>query len=255
MKTIMLLDCEITLYQCVVNALVEEQHGSEWTYAMDEEAAIEAFDQLVEDFMHETDCDETVMAFGSASSWRKQHVDSTYKANRGDRKKPLGYAGCVERIRKDYVAYTYPCLEADDVLGYLHTGGLSGALETVLVSQDKDMRTLPGALYNPGHPEEGVVTITKNEADVWHLIMAITGDSADGYKGCPGVGIKGAEKALCNVRRKDWWKTVVKLFESKGETEETALRQAQLAHIVRFEDYDERSGDLDLWTPDKLESC
>lgn len=42
---------------------------------------------------------------------------------------------------------------------------------------------------------------------------------------------------------------VVKIFESKGLTEEDALRQARVARILRASDYNKKKKEVILWNP------
>jgi DNA polymerase-1 len=45
------------------------------------------------------------------------------------------------------------------------------------------------------------------------------------------------------------WTEVVKAFESKGLTEEDALRNARLAYILRDGDWNTTSQEVRQWTP------
>jgi DNA polymerase-1 len=131
-------------------------------------------------------------------------------------------------------------LEADDVMGIYatkHSGN-------VIVSPDKDMRQIPGKLYNL----EDTITITPEEGAKWHLIQTLAGDQTDGYSGVPGIGVKRAE-TLFNKEGYSW-ATVVKAFEDKGLTEEDALLNARLARILTIEDYDTEKNEPKLWTPE-----
>ncbi len=74
-------------------------------------------------------------------------------------------------------------------MGILSTHPTKIQGKKIIVSEDKDMRTIPGWLYNPG-PNKDIEPkyINEFEADRYHLYQTITGDSTDGYKGCPGAG-------------------------------------------------------------------
>ena len=60
----------------------------------------------------------------------------------------------------------------------------------IIVSPDKDMRQIPGNLYD----FKETVTITPEEGAKWHLIQTLAGDNTDGYSGVPGIGSKRAEQ-------------------------------------------------------------
>ena len=96
----------------------------------------------------------------------------------------------------------------------------------IIVSPDKDMRQIPGKLFNM----DELIEITEEEGRQWHLIQTLAGDQTDGYSGVPGIGIKRAvtlfdECGYC-------WDTVVKAFTDKDLTEEDALINARLAKIL-----------------------
>ena len=83
-------------------------------------------------------------------------------------------------------------------------------LITRIVSPDKDMRQIPGKLYNLDEMTE----IDPEEGRRWHLVQTLAGDQTDGYGGVPGIGVKRAislfEKTGYN------WKTVVTRFQRQG---------------------------------------
>ena len=113
----------------------------------------------------------------------------------------------------------------------------------IIVSPDKDMRQIPGKLYD----FKETVEITPDEGARWHLIQTMAGDNTDGYSGVPGIGIKRAEQIF---KLKGYtWKAVVETFEEKGLTEEDALINAQLARILTTDDYDYEKTEPILWTP------
>ena len=60
----------------------------------------------------------------------------------------------------------------------------------IIVSPDKDMKQIPGQLYN----FDDVFTITPEQGAKWHLLQTMAGDNTDGYSGVPTIGVKRAEK-------------------------------------------------------------
>ena len=132
-----------------------------------------------------------------------------------------------------------PTLEADDSMGIYatkHTGN-------IIVSPDKDMRQIPGMLWN----FEESTLIKPKEGAKWHLIQSIAGDNTDGYSGIPGFGVK---RAVALFEEKGYsWKTVVNAFKEKGLSEDIALENARLAKILTTEDYDDEKMEPILWNP------
>ena len=114
----------------------------------------------------------------------------------------------------------------------------------IIVSPDKDMRQIPGDLYNLKDPVE---TIDREEARRWHLIQTLAGDQTDGYAGVPGIGIKRAVTLFENEGYT--WETVVNAFAAKDLDEDVALRNARLAKILHFENYDFDTKTVKPWLP------
>lgn len=174
-----------------------------------------------------------------------------YKPNRSPR--PPQIEDAYNALRAEFEYRAVPGLEADDVLGILGTSPtLRG--ERVILSRDKDLRSVPGFHYNPFQkdPPPNVVRITAREADYNHLYQTLVGEgSGDGYKGCPGVGPK---KVLGILYGEPvlWWKQVVLAFLRAGQAEEDALLQARLARIVRSTEYDYATRKVIPWTPDRI---
>jgi DNA polymerase I len=180
-------------------------------------------------------CFSTYPGFRSA-------IAASYKATRAARK-PLCYAALRGRMEDTYTCVSMPALEADDVMGILATK--PGKVRRIIVSQDKDMKTIPGELWDG----QDLLEITEAQADWWHLYQTLTGDTVDEYKGCPGMGPKKAEKLLDAEAETPVWNRVVIAFIKAGLTEADALTQARLARILRWTDWDSKKKEPILWTP------
>lgn len=181
-----------------------------------------------------------VMCLSDSDNFRKG-ILSSYKLNRQGKRKPLAYSAVSDWMKDNYTCVFESGLEADDCLGIIATK-YEG--ECVIVSGDKDFRSIPGRFYN--FLADEYKEISREEADYFHLFQTLVGDTADNYKGCPGVGAVKAKKLLdedCS------WATVVKAFEKAGLSEEEAIVQARVARILRVEDYDEENNRVRLWTP------
>ena len=131
-------------------------------------------------------------------------------------------------------------LEADDAMGIYATAHPGN----IIVSPDKDMRQIPGKLYNL----TDTTYITPEEGARWHLIQTLAGDQTDGYSGVPGIGVKRAETLFDKEGYS--WQTVLQAFKDKGLTEKDALLNARLARILTLDDYDTKRQDPILWTPE-----
>ena len=178
-----------------------------------------------------------ILFFSDSINFRKK-IMPEYKGHR-NRKKPCGYKRVINKLKEEYEVIIKPELEADDAMGIYATKNPGN----IIASPDKDMRQIPGQLYN----FDETFTITSEEGSKWHLIQTCAGDSTDGYSGVPGIGVKRA--AALFDKEGYSWKTVVKAFTDKDLTEEDALANARLARILTAEDYDFKKRKPKLWTP------
>ena len=180
---------------------------------------------------------EMILFFSDSINFRKQILES-YKGHR-NRKKPCGYKRVINALREEYKVIIKPSLEADDAMGVYSTKYPGNCI----VSPDKDMKQIPGKLYNL----DEVFTVKKDEGAKWHLIQALAGDQTDGYSGVPGIGVKRATSLFEESGYS--WKTVLKAFTDKGLTEYDAITNARLARILTADDYDFKNKRPILWTP------
>ena len=180
---------------------------------------------------------DIILFFSDSKNFRKKILPE-YKGHR-NRKKPCGYKRVINALRKEYKVILKPELEADDAMG-IYATKFPG---NIIASPDKDMRQIPGQLYN----FDETFTIDPDEGAKWHLIQTMAGDQTDGYSGVPGIGVKRAEAVF---KEKGYsWKTVVETFADKGYTQVTALANARLARILTADDYDFDKKLPKLWTP------
>lgn len=215
------------------------------------EEAWDVFVGSLNKLQDELESDRMYLAFSGEGNFRRD-LYPTYKGHRG--RKPLCYADLYDRAHKSYTALHIDGLEADDLLGIWATSGKFGA--TILVSADKDMQTLPTTIYRDGE----IRNVSDAQAD-WHwLFQTLTGDTSDGYPGCPGIGKVKAEKLLNEfyygeattevaLVTKAAWEAVVRTYEAAGLTYDDALTQARLARILRAEDWDSKRKEVKLWEP------
>ena len=125
---------------------------------------------------------DIILFFSDSTNFRKQ-IEKSYKGHR-NRKKPCGYKRVINALKEKYKVIIKPTLEADDAMGIYATKFPGNCI----VSPDKDMRQIPGKLYN----FDEVFTVSKEEGAKWHLVQALAGDQTDGYGGVPGIGVKRA---------------------------------------------------------------
>ena len=180
---------------------------------------------------------DVILFFSSPKNYRKK-ISPSYKGHR-NRKKPCGYKRVIRELTENYEVIVMDTLEADDAMGIyatLHPGN-------VICSPDKDMKQIPGQLYNM----EEMMSVTPEEGEQMHYLQTLSGDQTDGYSGVPGMGMKRAaswfEKYGYN------WDAVVRAFIEKDLEERDALMNARLAKILTVNDYDFNAGQPILWSP------
>lgn len=260
-KTI-LLDGDIVAYQFAAAAEKETDWGGGLrTLHSREQDAIPPMEDFLDTLRDDLDADRMVIALTDGVNWRKDVLPS-YKHNRSDKRKPLILPVVRQHLLDKYEAFLRPTLEGDDVLGILMTHPTLVKGDKVLVSIDKDMKTIPGSHY---HMREGRhFTVTPEEAALYHFTQTLTGDTTDGYSGCPGIGPKKAEGIIqaaieewrqkgdvtdFNQRNAFIWQAIVKVFEKAKLGPEEALTQARVARICHACDYDFKAKKVRLWTP------
>lgn len=205
-------------------------------------------DVWIAELMEKLNGDELVVCLSVPSSeCFRLKVLPTYKGNRKDVVRPDLLQAVKDHMAEKYRSYIRPGLEADDCLGILATHPTLIKGEKIIVSEDKDMETLPCTWYRPKRDKKPR-RISEEQADRFHIYQTLIGDTTDGYKGCPGIGPVKAVRIL-EESGGDYWSSVVATYESKGLTEEDALVQARVARICRYQDYDFSKKEVKLWTP------
>lgn len=237
---IALIDGDILIYTIAFQCEVPVDWGDGiWTLHADLEEAKQRIDLDVAEFRSALRCRSVRIALSDSANCYRRKLWPEYKAHRKTQRKPVIYRELRRYVHEVWGAVIRTGLEADDVLGMWSTEKPG---RSVIVSADKDLRTIPGLIYSPSRSELGVYEVTPAEADRNHLIQTLTGDRTDGYPGCPGIGEKRAE-AIAD----QGWDGVVAAYEKAGQTEEQAVVQARLARILRHGEY--RRGKPMLWSP------
>jgi DNA polymerase-1 len=262
----LLIDGDILVWRAAAAAQRDVDWGHNvYTSSADVHEAIGRLDSDIASLRSKLKATDLLIALSDPereNNWRRTVLPS-YKSNRSTRK-PLVFFQCREHLEHAYRCATFPRLEGDDVVA-LYATGVTIPGRRIVVSIDKDFLTVPCNLYNPGHPERGVVAISVLEADRAHAVQTLTGDPVDGYAGCPGVGKIKAERAIASVLvradgaasggareswcRWGWWQEIVRLYQKAGLTEADALVQARVARILRAGEYNRKTGAVKLWEP------
>ena len=235
----LLIDADYIVYKCCAAAETEIDFGDDVILVTSNfsdayKATIGELTKIRDKFGSFSDL---ILFFSDTKNFRKKILPE-YKGHR-NRKKPCGYKRVISQLKTEYDVIIMDELEADDALG-IYATKFPG---NIIVSPDKDMKQIPGKLYNL----EEEFTITKEAGAKWHLIQTLAGDQTDGYPGVPGIGVK---RAVTLFEKEGYsWKTVVKAFADKDLTALTAITNARLARILTYDDYDDKKQQPILWTP------
>jgi DNA polymerase-1 len=250
-RTILLIDGDQYLHRACA-AVERDTRWDEENHVLssNEVEAWEVVEGSIKKVLDHFGSTDHVICLSEGEVFRK-NIDPSYKSNRKDTRKPLCFYDLKDKLKAEYKCVFFNGLEADDVMGILSTK--PGPDSKIIVAKDKDMLTIPGKLWDGSQ----FSVISEEQADYFHLYQTLVGDASDGYKGCPGIGPKKAEALLASDgaiealhdKRKAWWIRVSDAFIKAGLTEAGALRQARLARILRWCDWDNKLKVPILWTP------
>ena len=244
-KTTLLIDADVLAFEAAVVAEESIEWKDEmWTVHADMALAKARVINRVVEFKEKLQGDDVVMCLSDRANFRRI-LNPDYKANRAKSRLPIILRQVKQWIIDELDGQLWSTLEADDIISILATDKTMDE-ETIIVSIDKDFRSVPGIYYD--YNKDETHHVSEEEADNYHLIQTVMGDATDGYSGVPRVGPVGAKKLL----EKDGytWETVTACYEKAGLTEQDALMNAWMARLLRAENYSFRTNTIKkLWTP------
>lgn len=214
-----------------------------WTLHTSEAEVMAELTKSIEALKDKFKTEEVIIALSDRKNFRKE-LNPEYKANRVNTRKPMGLAVAQDFFKTKYLAVIWPTLEADDVLGIMATQSFDE--DTIIVSDDKDLQTIAGYHYNKGE----VIEVSEQQALKNFYTQVLTGDTADNYKGCRGVGPVKAERILAGCKTSlDMWQAVLGAYAKAEQPSEDALMNARMAYLLRAGDVNVSFGNVKLWTP------
>lgn len=207
MKKLFLLDAYALIYRAYYGFIKNPRINSKG----ENTSAVLGFVNTLEEVLTKENPDYIGVAFDPSGPTFRHEAFPPYKAQREETPESIRFA--VPYIKKILAAYNIPVLEvpgyeADDVIGTLATkaGNLDG-IDTFMMTPDKDYGQLVQEhvrMYKPRH-DGGFEVIGPDEIKEKYGIsspekvielLALMGDSADNFPGCPGVGEKTAVKLI-----------------------------------------------------------
>lgn len=258
-KRFLLVDADIPVYRfSCVNETHIEWEGEVSSHLHDLDKAKLELTAFVEHLAERTNSTNVIMCLSSDYNFRYT-VYPDYKSNRKNKEDPVLRDALKQYVTESFDSRIVLGLEADDVLGILATMEINKEADYVMASIDKDLKQIPGVLYN--WDKGAYTTSTKQQGMFWHYYQTLCGDPVDGYSGCPGIGKKKAERFLFEFfdqetlelkqgkEEVELWEGVVNLYALKGLSEGDAITQARVAKILTAKDFDFKKGKPILWSP------
>ena len=244
-KTTLLIDADVLAFEAAVVAEEPIEWKDEmWTVHADMALAKARVVNRVEEFKDMMKTNKVTMCLTDRGNFRRV-LNPDYKANRSKSRLPIILRQVKKWIIDEMDGQMWANLEADDIISILATDKEMDE-ETIIVSIDKDFKSVPGIFYDYNRGEYHQPT--EEEADNYHLVQTIAGDHTDGYSGVPGIGLTRAERLL--QKEGYTWETVTKCYEKAGLSEQDALTNAWMARLLRAENYSFRTNTIKkLWTP------
>lgn len=280
MSPTLLIDGDLYAYQ---TAAAEERSyewdPGQWTVTANAAQGGDNLDAALEQFAEHLGATRIIVTISDKVNWRKEVMPS-YKSNRANVRRPLILPALLDHLQTNYETIIKPRLEADDVMGILATNKTVVPGKKIIVTADKDLRGVPGLHWNPAKEgDRQEVVVSAAQADAFFYQQILSGDPTDGYSGCPGIGSTRAARIVADPvmlapvdrevtrgknkgeMRRSWqaeptndlWAAIVSHYEKEGQSEADALLTAQVARILRTEDYDFANEKEILWQPPLLQ--
>lgn len=156
-----------------------------------------------------------------------------YKHQRKEVEKPKFIDHARGYLVDNWGAVVVDGIECDDAIA-MEVEKHQSPETTVVVSQDKDFRTLNCWMFN--FVKDFWDYSSKEDALLFFYTQVIMGDRVDGYYGVPKLGPVKAEKILkdCKTER-EMFEAALKAYEDYGMTLDDLMVNARMAHLLREE--------------------
>lgn len=136
-----------------------------------------------------------------------------YKGNRDNSRRPHHFQSLKDYMVKEHDAKYIERAEADDGCSMAQYYYRARGIESIIVSQDKDLRMVPGEYYNLPKDQLGVVE--PDDGLKWFYKQILMGDPTDNIPGIYRVGPKAADKIIDPLPADPsvLWNTVLETYE------------------------------------------
>ncbi len=152
-----------------------------------------------------------------------------YKFNRKELVKPKYHSETRDLALHHWGFILKDGLEADDLTTIGHTKSLKKGYESIIISIDKDLNTVPGWHFNPNKAK--LYFVSELEAARNFFTQCLTGDMTDGIPGVKGYGPVKSNEALGNCESAEEMLEIVSQVYKKTYKE---TWQVQLNTVMRL---------------------
>lgn len=160
-----------------------------------------------------------------------RYAAATIKPYKGQRtgNRPIHFKLLRKHLLEKYVTKICQGVEADDLLG-LRQMELRG--DSIIVTKDKDLKTIPGLHYSL--QDHKIFRVTKDEAQKYFNLQVLTGDVSDNIQGLTGIGPKRAEKALDGLNIAEQSVKIDEMYkEAYPETWQSVVNETKYLLFIR----------------------
>tara|TARA_R100001480_G_C4737996_1_gene181701 strand:- start:291 stop:1055 length:765 start_codon:yes stop_codon:yes gene_type:complete len=244
-KRTLVVDGSLFVYR-IATALEEPTRWEDdiWTLHADAKLGKRVIDTTLGNYKTKLNCDKIIIAEDHKDNFRHS-LYPEYKSHRKKVRKPIIVKPLKEYLKENYESVSLPGLEGDDVCGILATKP-GNKDKIVVLSGDKDMRTIPG-IHHFIH-DDSTEVVDEKTANYNFMYQTLVGDLTDGFGGCPTIGGVKASRVLANKKDlPEMWEAVVAEYGKQKLDKKYALTQARLARILRASDWDSKKEKPILW--------
>lgn len=150
-------------------------------------------------------CADVMQVWLTGTGNFRRQLAPSYKANRDPSQRPHWFEEARRFLCEQYGARVVDGMEADDAIGIHYQP------HQVIVSTDKDLRTIAGEHFN--FVKNQLDAVTEDHADWLFWQQMLTGDAADNVFGLKGIGpVKAAKLVPQTMPPEERAKTVRQLY-------------------------------------------
>lgn len=244
----LLIDADTILFATCSVLETEDLHPNfpcekyeEDRYTIDLEEVVDTILDKIAYMKKRTGCQEVELYLTGDNNFRYE-IYPDYKGNRANTRRPEGLKEVKQLLVERYEnVHIIEGIEADDIVCYFKR---LAPEKYLLSSIDKDvLNACAGEHYNYNRDE--FLIISEDYARYWPYFQCITGDTTDNIKGAKGLGPKKAPLFISEeMEEKELWQGVLKAYEKTGQSEEEAILNMRLVHMLQWD-----GAQIVLWTP------